>query len=62
MKEREEFGLIQQPARSQAFISVRQFETETRLARVLERGIRPIVTALPRKKAHQTAFTPNRNG
>ncbi len=41
---------------------MRQFETETRLACAPERGIRPIVTALPRIKAHQMVFTPNAKG
>ena len=51
--------LVQLPARKQALISVRQFETETRLACAPDRQIRLIVTALPRIKAHQLAFTPD---
>jgi WD40 repeat protein len=51
--------LIQQPVRRQALISVRQFEAETRLACAPERRIKPIVTALPRIKAHGLAFTPD---
>ena len=51
--------LIHQPARRQALISVRQFEAETRLACAPERRIKPIVTALPRIKAHKINFTSN---
>ena len=51
--------LIRQPARRRALISVRQFEAETRLACAPERRIKPIVTALPRIKAHGLAFTPD---
>ena len=59
MKEREEFRLLQQPARKQALIAVRQFENETRLACTPKRRIRPIVTALPRVMAHRLAFSPD---
>ena len=51
--------LIHQPARRRALISVRQFEAESRLACAPERRIKPIVTALPRIKAHGLAFTPD---